>query len=96
MIWQLRTYTIKPGCMTEFRALWRDHIVPLREAVGFTVAGGWYDEDDLLFVWAVGHEAPDGWDALEATYYADPRRGELPHDPNEFVAKIDKRLLRQA
>jgi hypothetical protein len=96
MIWQLRTYEIRPGCMDEFRELWREHVVPTREALGFTVVGGWFDESEDVFVWMVGHPAPEGWATIEASYNSDPARKLFPHDPREFVAGIETRLLRQA
>jgi hypothetical protein len=96
MIWQLRTYRIKPGLMDEFRELWRNHVIPARTELGFTVAGGWYDEEEGVFVWLVGHEAPDGWEAAERSYYESPRREEFPSNPADFVAGIETRLLREA
>jgi NIPSNAP len=94
MIWQLRTYTIKPGQMDGFVELWSEHITPLRRKLGFEVAGGWRDDDADVFVWIVGHPADDGWDSAEKSYYDDPRRSELPRDPRDFVAEVHTRLLR--
>jgi hypothetical protein len=82
--------------MEDFRALWRDHIVPVRTELGFVIKGGWIDESSDVFIWLVGHEAPDGWDAAERTYYADPRRETFPHNPREFVEEIHTRLLVEA
>lgn len=96
MIWQLRTYRIRPGGMAGFRALWKDHVVPAREELGFVVNGGWFDEDADVFVWLVGHDAPDGWDAVEQAYYANARRETFPQDPREFVTEVETRLLREA
>jgi hypothetical protein len=96
VLWQLRTYTVRPNCMDDFRALWKDHIAPARTELGFVVKGGWFDAHDNVFVWMVGHEAPDGWEAAERTYYADPRRETFPRDPREFISEIHTRLLRDA
>jgi len=96
MIWQVRTYKIRPGHMDDFLALWKNWVVPTREDLGYVVRGGWYDADDDVFVWIVGHEAPDGWEAAEAAYYAHPRRDEFPHQPREFVADVQTRLMREA
>jgi hypothetical protein len=96
MIWQLRTYQIRPGCMEAFRALWSEHIVPTRIQLGFEVRGGWFDEGENVFVWIVGHPAPDGWKAIETAYNADPLRKLFPNDPREFVASFETRLLREA
>jgi hypothetical protein len=92
MLCQLRTYQVRPGAMDEFVALWRDHLVPLRERYGFQVAGAW--NDDTTFVWVVCHEAPDGWDAAEKTYYDAPDRAALPRDPKDFLESVDTKVLR--
>jgi hypothetical protein len=79
--------------MDEFVALFVDHIVPVREALGFKVLGAWNDPADDTFVWVVGHEAPDGWEAAEAAYYDSPERAALPRDPAELVASAQTRVL---
>jgi NIPSNAP len=96
VIWQLRTYAIRPGHMDDFRALWRDYVVPARQSMGFVVQGGWFDPDGSVFVWLVGHEAPEGWEAAERHYYDNAPRERFPHDPREFVAEVQTMLLRQA
>jgi hypothetical protein len=92
MLCQVRTYQIKPGAMDEFVALWRDHLVPLREQYGYQVLGAW--NDDTTFVWVVGHEAPDGWDAAEKTYYDAPERTAIPRDPREYLESAETKVLR--
>jgi hypothetical protein len=77
-----------------FLAFWRGEAVPLRERLGFTVGGGWLDEDANVFVWLVGHPAPDGWAATERAYYDSPLRDGMS-DPREFVAEFETRLLRR-
>jgi hypothetical protein len=93
MLVQVRTYKIKPGDMDEFVALWRDHIVPAREAHGYQVLGAWNDAGDGTFVWVVGHEAPDGWDAAEKIYYASPERANVPRDPAEMMDGAETKVL---
>jgi hypothetical protein len=93
MLCQVRTYQIRDGAMDEFVALFRDYVVPAREALGFTVLGVWNDPEDGTFVWVVGHDAPDGWEAIEAAYYASPERAALPTDPRELVASAETRVL---
>jgi len=34
--------------------------------------------------------------SAEAAYYAHPRRDEFPHQPREFVADVQTRLMREA
>jgi hypothetical protein len=96
VVWQLRTYRIRPGMMDEFRSFWAEHVVPAREALGFTVRGGWFDADDDVFVWIVGHPAPDGYEAAERAYQSHPRRGDFPRDPREFVSEFTSRLMQAA
>jgi hypothetical protein len=93
MLFQLRTYRIRAGAMDEFNELFRDHLVPAREALGFRVVGAWHDPEDGTFVWVVGHEAPDGWDACEKAYYDSPERAAVPKDPKEFLESAETRLL---
>ena len=93
MICQHRTYQVRTGVMDEFVALFRDHLVPLREAYGYEVLGAWNDPEDGTFVWVVGHEAPDGWDACEKAYYDSPERAAVPKDPKEFLESAETRLL---
>jgi hypothetical protein len=94
LTWQLRTYDLYADKVDGFLAFWRDGVVPLRRRLGFTVAGGWLDAEAAVFIWLVGHPAPDGWEEAERTYYASPLRAELP-DPRQFVAAFEARLLRQ-
>jgi hypothetical protein len=93
MICQHRTYQVRPGVMDEFVALFRDHLVPLREAYGYQVLGAWNDADSGTFVWVVGHEAPDGWDAAEKAYYDAPERAELPANPSDYLESSQTQLL---
>ena len=94
MICQLRTYRVREGAMDEFVALWRDHVVPAREALGFQVLGAWNDPADGTFVWVVGHEAPDGWEAVDRAYYGSPERAALPRNPMDFLESVETKLLR--
>jgi hypothetical protein len=94
MICQLRSYRVRQGDMEEFVALWRDHVVPAREAHGFKVLGAWNDPEDGTFVWVVGHEAPDGWEAVERAYYESTERAALPRNPADFLESVDTKLLR--
>jgi hypothetical protein len=94
MLCQVRTYPVREGAMDEFIALWRDHLVPLREKYGYSVAGAWRSPDDLTFTWVVCHEAPDGWDAAEKTYYDAPERAALPRDPKDFLTGAQTMVMR--
>ncbi len=76
--------------------MWRDHVVPARRAFGFAVEGGWLAIEGPTFVWLVGHQAPDGWDAVETAYYGSPLRRQLPRDPLDLIESYDVRLMREA
>lgn len=93
MICQVRTYQLRAGTMDEFVALFRDHVVPLREAHGYQVLGAWNDAETDRFVWVVGHEAPDGWDAAEQAYYDSPGRAALPANPSDYVESSHLELM---
>ncbi len=41
MTLQLRTYTLKPGTLSQWTEIWREQIKPLREKLGFSVPGAW-------------------------------------------------------
>jgi hypothetical protein len=92
MLCQHRRYHVREGAMDEFVALWRDHIVPAREAHGFQVLGAWNDPEDGTFIWVVCHEAPDGWEAADRQYYESPERRGVPRDPNELLVPGETQL----
>lgn len=90
---QLRIYRIRPGAMDEFIALWREHIVPARLANGFTVTGGWRNQDADEFVWIATTDGPELFADVDARYYASPERNGLPRDPADFIEAMDLRML---
>jgi hypothetical protein len=94
MLCQVRTYQVREGAMDEFVALWRDHLVPVREQYGYSVAGAWRSPDDTTFTWVVCHEAPDGWDAAEQAYYDAPERAALPQNPADFLTGSQTMVMR--
>jgi hypothetical protein len=48
MQWQLRMYRAKTGELDAFVAEWRDHVLPLRKALGFDILGPWVTEDEHI------------------------------------------------
>jgi NIPSNAP len=94
MLCEVRTYQVREGAMDEFVALWRDHLVPLREKYGYSVTGAWRSPDDRTFTWVVCHEAPDGWDAAEKIYYDAPERAALPREPKDFLEGAQTMVMR--
>ena len=93
MLSQLRRYRVRTEDWDEFVALFFEHIVPARKALGFQVDGPWGDRSDGTFAWVVSHEAPDGWDAVERAYYESPERASVPRDPRELLLEVDTKVL---
>ena len=78
MLSQLRRYKVRTEDWDEFVALFFEHIVPAREALGFRVDGVWGDRESGTFAWVVSHEAPGGWEAGDRAYYDSPERRSVP------------------
>ena len=83
----LRIYTIRPGEMAEWLDEWREHVLPLRRRLGFTVLGAWVTDETDTFTWLLGYEGPDGLEAANAAYYDSPERGALDPDPARHIAE---------
>ncbi len=90
---QLRIYRLHPGRLGDFLALWREHVVPAREAHGFEVLSAFVNPETEEFVWIVRH--PEDFAAADARYYASPERAALPWDPKEALASVELRMLEQ-
>lgn len=82
---QLRIYTIKPGELDRFVALWSKGVRPLREKKGFVVEGAWKIPSDDRFVWVVSYDGPESWEDANAAYYASPERKAMDPDPASFI-----------
>jgi hypothetical protein len=96
MVTQLRDYRIEAGAMDDWVTEWRAKIVPIRRAVGFSIAGAWIVEEESRFVWLLRH--PDGWEAFEAAdaaYFASPERAALDPDPARFIESQSNTRLRE-
>ena len=52
---QLRRYRIKEGRLDQFVAEWKETVVPLRTAAGFTIVGAWTVPAINEFVWILEH-----------------------------------------
>ena len=89
---QLRIYTLKPGRLEGFVALWREHVVPARQAHGFVVEHAWWDPELDRFTWIVSH--PGDFAAADAAYYASPERAGLPRNPGDDLAEVATRMLK--
>ncbi|WP_413206217.1 NIPSNAP family protein [Rhodospirillum sp. A1_3_36] len=90
MYYEMRTYTIKPGKMTEYLALFRDVGLPIISQYT-TLVGFWYTEigelNQVVHIWA--------YDSLDGRAQ---KRKELYQNPNwisDFVSKIMPMLEKQ-
>lgn len=89
---QLRIYDITPGRMDEFVSLfWR--VAEIRRQLGFEVIGPWIDAEANQFVWIVGYDGPEGFEAAAQAYYDSPERASLSPDPADFLESVDTRML---
>jgi len=94
MEWQLRIYDIDPDSFDEWVREWRDHVAPLRRALGFEIVGPWVERDATRFVWLLGHDGREGFQEADDRYYASPQRRALEPDPARHIRGIETRMLR--
>ena len=86
MEYRLRIYEVKQGEMAAWIDEWSRLIRPLRESLGFRVLGAWASQEDNTFVWLLGYDGRDGYEAADAAYYASPDRAALDPDPARHLA----------
>jgi hypothetical protein len=86
MEYRLRIYEVKQGEMSAWIDEWSRLIRPLRERLGFRVLGAWASEDANTFVWLLGYDGADGYEAADAAYYALPERAAVRPDPARHLA----------
>ncbi len=87
---QLRIYTINRGSLREFASLWKEKVLPLRIEHGFQIHGAWTVEATNQFVWLVGHEGQDGWEAMERAYYDSPARVAMEPNPARLISRSEE------
>jgi hypothetical protein len=85
MEFQLREYRVEAGRLDEFVGEWRELVLPLRLAQGFSVVGPWIEREADRFVWVVGFDGDIR--AAEDAYLASPERAGLDPDPARLVAE---------
>uniref|UniRef100_A0A7V4A1S0 NIPSNAP family containing protein n=1 Tax=Thermus tengchongensis TaxID=1214928 RepID=A0A7V4A1S0_9DEIN len=84
---QMRRYRLKEGTREAFQKVFLEVIVPLRQAMGFTVLGAyWLSDRD--FLWFVGHER---FAEAEKAYYEHPERKKV--DPRAFLEEMETRFV---
>ena len=70
---ELRDYVALPGRLDDWIRGWSDGVMPLRERCGF------HPQD--RFIWVLGYDGPDGFDAADDRYHslAERRALDPPH-----------------
>ena len=91
MKFQLREYTIEYGKLDDFVGEWRDLVLPLRVACGFSVLGPWIDREASRFVWIVGYDGDLA--AANESYYESDERQAMKPDPARLVVETRTLLL---
>jgi hypothetical protein len=91
----LRIYTIKPGEMADWLEEWREHVLPLRRRLGFTILGAWVGDDADTFTWLLGYDGPEGIAVANAAYYESPERAALDPDPARHIAEARQLGVRE-
>ena len=85
---ELRDYTVTPGHLDDWLRGWRDGVVPLREQCGFQLLGAWLDRAEDRFVWVLGYDGADGFDAADDRYHALSERRALDPEPSSFLDAV--------
>jgi hypothetical protein len=80
---QLREYTIEAGRLDDFVREWREHVLPLRVAMGFNLLGPWIDRETSRFILIVGYDGD--FDAANDAFYRSDERRAMQPDPARLV-----------
>jgi hypothetical protein len=74
----VRRYKLKPGTFEDFIKPFREHIVPLRQELGFSIPEAWHDPENHEFLWVIRWEGEGSFEEADAAYYDHPKRTLLP------------------
>jgi hypothetical protein len=88
---QLREYTIEERKLDDFVREWRELVLPLRVAQGFSVLGPWVERDASRFVWIVGYDGD--LEAANEAYHESTERQAMSPDPARLVVEARTTLL---
>ena len=88
---QLRDFTIVDGRLDDFVREWREHVLPLRVARGFSVVGPWIERETNRFVYVLGYEGDIR--AADEAYYVSAERRALDPDPARLIAEVRQTWL---
>jgi hypothetical protein len=90
---QLRVYNVKPGRTDEFVEGWKEHFVPTRLELGFTVAGAWTVPATGEFIWIPQWNGAGSYEDGEKAYYESPQRQAVTWSPREILNSVDTKVM---
>lgn len=97
MVFQLRTYQIKPDLMDDWLDLFYSAVVPLHEKYGLPVRTAWVDRKSSTFTWVRELTGEGTAEQQEARYRAtDERTRVLGDRPKEFIDSMVVREVERA
>lgn len=79
--------------MSAFLNAWLKGVLPLRRRFGFTIVGAWVVEGRDEFVWILGYDGPDGFEAADRRYYDSPERKAMSPDPSQYIEPEPARTM---
>lgn len=86
---QLRTYTLQPGTLERWTAVWQQHIRPLREQLGFSVPAAWTVPERNQFVWLMSYDGPLTWAEADASFHSSPGRLSIAPNPADMIVHLE-------
>jgi NIPSNAP protein len=93
---QLRIYTVNKGALAQFTQEWDREIRPVREKLGFRVLGAWTCETTNQFIWLMGYDGPESWEARDKAYFNSPERKAMQPDPARHIARMEQYFVESA
>ena len=97
MVFQLRTYQIKPNLMDDWLELFHGAVVPLHEKYGLPVRTAWVDRESDTFTWVRELTGEGSAEEQEARYRAQDERTRVLGDrPREFIDSMVVREVERA
>ena len=95
MEYRVRVTRVEPGRMEDFVHEWTANVARLRRRRGFTIVGAWVLEGRDEFMWILGYDGEEGFDAADDAYRASEERRAMEPDPSRFVDDRDDRVARR-
>ena len=92
---QVRIYGIAAGHLDDFVVAWTAGVKPLRKRRGFTHIGAWSIEATSEFVWVLGYDGHEGFEAADAAYYASDERHSIDPDPAQWIESVQEHPARR-